>query len=464
MPQERPTPTSLPRAFALEELFFSTTDTKGHIRSGNRIFTRVSGYEERELIGAAHNVIRHPDMPRVVFRLLWEYLAAGQPIAAYVKNMASDGAYYWVVASVVPISGGYLSVRFKPSSPLFATVEGLYRQLREIERPFDERGDRRGGMDASQRALLVALGELGFATYDEFMYTMLPHELRSRSQTLGLRPPEPLGMGASAELCELVHCAEDLDTFLGTLFTQLGDYSNLEKDLSSTATYVLDLAAQVRLTSQNAAVAAFRLESAGKTLGAIAHAMAQHTSETTRLVRSLDSRIHGTARTARSAAFTIAAAKLQAEVMRDFGHELASDTGPALAVRESVAALVQALTTGVRTMFEALGTLSGNLTKLATDLDDLDKLLRTLNAVHFTGRVEAAHAHDGASFESLFTRVSAEIDHAQVRMREFANAVGPIAERARANMIAHDVITVLLGTVDRQARALNRLDAWSTGS
>ena len=57
MPQERPTPTSLPRAFALEELFFSTTDTKGHIRSGNRVFTRVSGYDERALIGAAHNVI-----------------------------------------------------------------------------------------------------------------------------------------------------------------------------------------------------------------------------------------------------------------------------------------------------------------------------------------------------------------------------------------------------------------------
>lgn len=464
MPQERPTPTSLPRAFALEELFFSTTDTKGHIRSGNRIFARVSGYDEKDLLGAAHNIIRHPDMPRVVFRLLWDYLGRGQPIAAYVKNMARDGGYYWVVASVVPISGGYLSVRFKPSSSLFPTVEGLYRHLRELERPFDERGDRRGGMDAAQRALLVALGELGFTSYDEFMYTMLPHELRSRAQTLGLRPSAPLGTKASAELSELVHCAEDLDSFLGTLFAQLSDYSSLEKDLSSTATYVLELAAQVRLTSQNAAVAAFRLESAGKTLGAIAHAMAQHTSETTRLVRSLDSRIHGTAQTARSAAFTIAAAKLQAEVMCDFGHELAGDGGPVLAVRESVAALVQSLTTGVRVMFESLGTLSGNLTKLATDLDDLDKLLRTLNAVHFTGRVEAAHASDGASFESLFTRVSADIHQAQVRMREFANTVGPIAERARTNMVAHDVITVLLGTVDRQARALNRLDAWSIGS
>jgi PAS domain S-box-containing protein len=459
MPQERPTPTSLPRAFALEELFFSTTDSKGHIRSGNRIFARVSGYDEHALIGAAHNVIRHPDMPRVVFRLLWEYLGRGQPIAAYVKNMASDGAYYWVVASVVPVSGGYLSVRFKPSSSLFATVEGLYGQLREIERPFDERGDRRGGMDAAQSALQLALGELGFASYDDFMFMMLPHELRSRAQVLGTRPFEPLGPSASAELTELLARAEDLDGFLGTLFTQLGDYSTLEKDLSATAAYVLELAAQVRLTSQNAAVAAFRLESAGKTLGAIAHAMAQHTAETTRLVRSLDGRIHGTARTARSAAFSIAAAKLQVEVMRDFGHELASGSGPVHAARESVAALVQSLIVGVRGVFEILTTLSSNLTTLATDLDDLDKLLRTLNAVHFTGRVEAAHASDGASFESLFTRVSVEIDQAQVRMREFARVVGPIADRARQNLSAHDIISGVLSTVDRQARALHRIES-----
>jgi PAS domain S-box-containing protein len=458
MPQERPTPTSLPRAFALEELFFSTTDPKGHIRSGNRVFARVSGYEEKDLIGAAHNIIRHPDMPRVVFRLLWEYLGRGQPIAAYVKNMASDGAYYWVVASVVPVSGGYLSVRFKPSSSLFATVEGLYSRLRDIECPFDERGDRRGGMDAAQRALQIALGELGFTSYDDFMFMMLPHELRSRAQIMGTRPFVPLGPSASAELAELLARAEDLDGFLGTLFTQLGDYSALEKDLSATAAYVLELAAQVRLTSQNAAVAAFRLESAGKTLGAIAHAMAQHTADTTRLVRSLDGRIHGTARTARSAAFSIAAAKLQVEVMRDFGQELASESGPVHAARDSVAALVQSLIACVRSVFEVLTTLSSNLTTLATDLDDLDKLLRTLNAVHFTGRVEAAHATDGASFESLFTRVSLEIDQAQVRMREFTRMVGPIAARARQNLSAHEIISGVLSTVDRQARALHRVE------
>jgi PAS domain S-box-containing protein len=83
------------REFGIEELFFSTTDVKGHISAGNEVFTRISGYTEDELLGRAHNVIRHPDMPRGVFQLLWDTIQAGRPIAAYVKNRAKDGELYF---------------------------------------------------------------------------------------------------------------------------------------------------------------------------------------------------------------------------------------------------------------------------------------------------------------------------------------------------------------------------------
>ena len=104
----RPTVVPRPqeRAFGPHELFFSTTDRKGIIRSGNQVFVRVSGHPLETLLGAPHNIIRHPDMPRAVFQLLWSYLDQGKPFAGFVKNMAADGCYYWVMALVVPIDGG----------------------------------------------------------------------------------------------------------------------------------------------------------------------------------------------------------------------------------------------------------------------------------------------------------------------------------------------------------------------
>lgn len=100
---------------------FSTTDAKGIILSGNDVFVRVSGFSADELYGQPHNIIRHPDMPRAAFALLWANLKKEQPFAAYVKNMAKDGSYYWVFMVAVPTGDNqFLSIRFKPSSPLLA--------------------------------------------------------------------------------------------------------------------------------------------------------------------------------------------------------------------------------------------------------------------------------------------------------------------------------------------------------
>ena len=109
-----PTPINQESPFKIEELFFSITDPKSNIVFANDVFVRISKYDEQ--------VIRHPDMPRSVFYIFWEYLLANKPVAAYVKNMAKDGSYYWVMALAFPCKGGYLSIRLKPSSPLFKKV------------------------------------------------------------------------------------------------------------------------------------------------------------------------------------------------------------------------------------------------------------------------------------------------------------------------------------------------------
>lgn len=157
----RPVPTALENSFDFTELFFSTTDLRGVIQSGNDVFVRVSKYRREQLIGAPHSVIRHPDMPRAVFKLLWDTIQAGQPIMAYVKNMAADGSYYWVQAFVFPLEGAYLSIRIKPSSPLLAAAQELYPAALEVEKE--------GGMEASVPFLLEKLKEAGFPTYTDFM-------------------------------------------------------------------------------------------------------------------------------------------------------------------------------------------------------------------------------------------------------------------------------------------------------
>ena len=125
------------REFKIEELFFSVTDEKGIVQFGNNVFTRISAYTEEELIGAPHNIIRHPDMPRAVFKLLWDYLEAGKTIGAYVKNLAKDGCYYWVMAIVMPCLNGYLSIRLKPSSPFFDLIHTLYQEILTTEQEIE---------------------------------------------------------------------------------------------------------------------------------------------------------------------------------------------------------------------------------------------------------------------------------------------------------------------------------------
>ncbi len=152
------------------DFIVSKTDTKGRITYGNRIFIEFSGYSEKELLGTQHNVIRHPDMPRVVFKLLWDTLNQHKEIFAYVKNMAKDGSFYWVFANVTPSfdnSGklvGHYSVRRKPKTSSIQIIEPIYKQLLAEE----QKHSAKDAMNASYQLLVSVLQSKGL-TYDELV-------------------------------------------------------------------------------------------------------------------------------------------------------------------------------------------------------------------------------------------------------------------------------------------------------
>lgn len=133
------------------DFIVSKTDTRGLITYCNRIFVEMSGYEKGELMGANHNLIRHPDMPRVAFKLAWQLIQDKKEFFGFVKNLKKDGGYYWVFAYITPDLDqngniiGYTSFRRKPSRKAIETIAPIYKLLLNEEA--------KGGVRASEELL-----------------------------------------------------------------------------------------------------------------------------------------------------------------------------------------------------------------------------------------------------------------------------------------------------------------------
>ncbi len=135
----KPTNTAVP--FREPDLIVSKTDLKGRLTYVNEVFCKIAGYDEAELLGQPHSIIRHPDMPRAVFKLLWDTILAGREIFAYVKNMAKTGDYYWVLAHVTPsydeqhqIIGFHSNRRVPDPATIENTIAPLYAEVLREEK------------------------------------------------------------------------------------------------------------------------------------------------------------------------------------------------------------------------------------------------------------------------------------------------------------------------------------------
>jgi len=138
----------------------SETDEKGKITFCNDYFIKVSGYSHNELIGKPHNIVRHPDMPKIVFKLLWQTISAGKNINAVVKNLAKDGRYYWIFTEFESRKDtdngkiiGYHAARKSISKHILEIVAELYSELLKIEKE--------SGVDASEKYLNSFLKDKG---------------------------------------------------------------------------------------------------------------------------------------------------------------------------------------------------------------------------------------------------------------------------------------------------------------
>lgn len=166
-------PTQHERVMRENDFIVSKTDRRGIITYGNPIFIEFSGYSERELLGAQHNIIRHPDMPRAAFKLVWDTIQAGREVFAYVKNMSRDGGFYWVFAHITPDFGpdgqivGYTSVRRCPKRSAIEAIEPVYRRMLEAEKAAGPRD----ALAAGAKVLHELLQQTG-KSYEELIFSL----------------------------------------------------------------------------------------------------------------------------------------------------------------------------------------------------------------------------------------------------------------------------------------------------
>jgi len=156
----RPTPIDQEIKLDPKRYIVSETDASGKITFCNDYFIEICGYSKEELIGSPHNIIRHPDMPKVVFKLLWETISAGKNINAVVKNMAKDGRYYWIFTEFESRKDtdtgkiiGYHASRKTISKHVIEIIAKLYAKLLEIEKT--------EGITQSEKYLVRFLKEKG---------------------------------------------------------------------------------------------------------------------------------------------------------------------------------------------------------------------------------------------------------------------------------------------------------------
>ena len=425
-------PKNVERKFDIDEIFFSTTDLKGIILYGNEVFTRLSGYSFEELVGSPHNIIRHPDMPKIVFKLLWDYIKADKPIVAYVKNLAKDGSYYWVLATVFPLKNRrgetvkYLSIRIKPSSEIFEIIPDLYKEMLRIEKE--------EGVEASYQYLLNFLKEHGFKDYDEFMEKALETEIASREKELkkmGEIVDEDLSLFIAKVSSEnpvlrkferIKIIADRIYTEFNEAFMELQKYVALKNELEEKAKFISRLADDIILLSLNASIESYKVKDVGVSFSVLSKEMRENTSLIERNMKRMVNTITQIANELSENTLNINYLKLQTTMINSFVKEILEDKNnldekdfkSLNLIKENLFDLINLMRYYLSNITELLKGLNKSLFKIYNEINNLEILIKRLNFIHTNGIIESAHfVGTGQGFVILFSQMSELVQSAK---------------------------------------------------
>lgn len=441
--QERPEPTGIERHVESDELFFSTTDRKGIIRSANSVFSRVSGYGMSQLIGAPHNIVRHPDMPAGVFHIMWERLLSGQSMAGYVLNLGRDGRHYWVFATITPMGTGFLSVRMAPrATPLLQAAWELYEDVVESEARARRRGASRSDAAAlGAQYILNGIEQLGFADYDAFMSAALPAEVAARSGLIEEYWSRPMAKGPVAGILQ---GAVVLDDHLKDLVSRLEHYGELAHSLEASSRAVLATALQLAEATAAARESSAAVAGRVPVLHSVATAMAGPSGETVRTLRSVVADLERLRAEVSDVRWRIALARTHNDMVASFAAEVLDHQAPATALAE-VPVLCDAVAEGVGALTLTLGTINERLTDVAVALEGAGASFSDVRRLIGKWRLLVLR------FEAS-TALAASVVPIDMMLRDGHQQLGALRELAQ--QCAHEVVPLDIPTLDA---ALDRM-------
>ena len=446
-------PKNIESPFNIDELFFSITDPKGIILTGNDVFVRVAKMTRDELIGKPHNIIRHPDMPRAVFKKLWETIQAKKPFIGYVKNMAKDGSYYWVLAAVYPLCDQegniekYISIHLKPSSKMFKLIPDLYAELRQYEE--------RHGMEATIELLDKKIKELGFGSYEEFAKRAFFEEIQSRDKLLSndhyagcqidLSAITPQNAHFVDLLCNLQTLFMRINRYFNEIFSRVNLFLNLNEELNNKSQFIYELAEDIRLLSLNASIESYKIKKEGASFSTLSHEMRKNAELGERKILELSELIEDTRKDIEDIGFYILTSKLIIEMITFFTKEMIGTLSRDGKQEErqkdvvsSILDLFTLLTNYASDLLRNVDVTKNQLRTMAYNMRELNVLINRLDFIHINGLIESAHAKDeGGGFTIIFSQMLKLIEAAK---KEIINLESSIASATEENLSV-DLIT-----------------------
>ncbi|EXJ13479.1 methyl-accepting chemotaxis protein [Imhoffiella purpurea] len=408
-------------------VIISTTDTKGVITYCNTAFVEISGFDENELIGSSHNVVRHPDMPPAAFKDLWDTVKKGKPWRGIVKNRCKNGDHYWVDAYVTPVYEdetlvGYQSVRTKPTRPQIESAVRLYDRVRDKK------------LEDMPRPLVPEFGHRVWLS-GAFLVVGLGAVVAGWSGSLWV--------GSGALLLGLVLA----QISASTIFRHIDDSVRVAKKIAggdlSTPIHVAgnnettEVLQAIKMLQARLATVMGHIQESAAGVAAAVEQLTQSTNSTHRLMEGQhqETDMVATAMNQMSATVTEVAGNTSAAA--EAAHQASRDAREGrMVVQDSMA--------GIRELADHVTEAAQTIGRLETDSENIGKILDVIRAIAgqtnllaLNAAIEAARAGEqGRGFAVVADEVRALAQRTQASTQEIQEMITSLQEGARSAVAA----------------------------